>query len=109
LSKLASDYISRFLQSFPRQQTAPLALQFTLAYDQCVSSDLKQCPPLPEEVAEAYILGTLTEAQTAAFEAHFLACNHCTGVLQQVSEYVDAMRAAARTAPRVRAANPAAR
>ncbi len=58
---------------------------------------MKECPPLPEEVAEAYILGTLTEARTAAFEAHFLACNRCAGVLQQVSEYVDAIRAAART------------
>ncbi len=76
-----------------------------------MSSDWKECPPQPEEVAEAYILGTLSEARTAAFEAHFLACDRCAVLLQQVSDYVDALTAAARShraAPKTLAAKPAA-
>ena len=55
-----------------------------------------KCPPDPEAVAEAYLMGTLSSEQATAFEDHFVACNACATVLQKTAEYVDAMRAAAR-------------
>ena len=58
--------------------------------------DSHKCPPDPEAVAEAYLMGTLSREQATAFEDHFVACNPCATVLQKTAEYVDAMRAAAR-------------
>lgn len=55
-----------------------------------------ECPADPEEIAEAYIMGTLTKEQAAAFEEHYSGCNPCATVLQNTAEYVDAMRAAAK-------------
>jgi anti-sigma factor RsiW len=50
---------------------------------------------MPEEVAEAYILGALNEEQAAAFEDHFVACDTCATVLYKTADFVDAMHAAA--------------
>ena len=52
------------------------------------------CPADPEEVAEAYIRGTLPQDQLIAFEHHYVACPKCAKVLQKTAEYVAAMRAA---------------
>lgn len=57
--------------------------------------DSNECPADRDEVAEAYIMGTLPKEQAIAFEEHYVACDHCATVLQKTAEYVDAMRAAA--------------
>jgi hypothetical protein len=61
-----------------------------------VSWDIKDCPAKPEEVAEAYMMGTLTKEQATAFEDHYVTCNRCATVLQEVAEYAGSMREAAR-------------
>jgi hypothetical protein len=61
-----------------------------------VTADFNQCPDNAEEVAEAYVMGTLTAEQAIAFEIHYVGCNRCALVLQKAVEYVDAMRAAAK-------------
>lgn len=55
-----------------------------------------ECPTELEDIAEAYIMGTLTKEQVVAFEEHYSGCNPCATVLQNTAEYVDAMRAAAK-------------
>jgi anti-sigma factor RsiW len=49
-----------------------------------------------EEVAEAYVMGTLTEEQRTAFEDHYMMCAACAALLQKTAAYVEAMQAAAR-------------
>jgi anti-sigma factor RsiW len=55
-----------------------------------------QCPPDPEAIAEAYVMGTLTADEKTAFEDHYLCCEPCATLLQETAAYVDAMRAAAK-------------
>ena len=54
----------------------------------------KQCPAAPDEIAEAYIMGTLPNEQAVAFEDHYVVCNSCATVLENASAYVDAIRTA---------------
>ena len=54
----------------------------------------KQCPAAPDEIAEAYIMGTLPNEQAVAFEDHYVVCNSCATVLENVFAYVDAIRTA---------------
>jgi hypothetical protein len=61
-----------------------------------VTADFNQCPDNPEEVAEAYVMGTLSAEQATAFQNHYVGCNRCAVVLQETAEYVEAMRAAAK-------------
>ena len=65
-----------------------------MAYHKVVSLDPSTCPANPEEIAEAYVMGTLTADQATAFEN--VGCNRWAQVLQKVVEYVDAMCAAAK-------------
>ena len=58
---------------------------------------VSECPPDLQEVAEAYVMGTLPEEQAIAFEEHYAACDTCATVLYKTADYVDAMRGAART------------
>ena len=60
--------------------------------------DSKECPANPEAVAEDYIMRTLSKEQDAAFENHYIACNRCATLVHRTAEYVEVMRAAARTA-----------
>ena len=60
--------------------------------------DSNECPANPEEVAEAYIMGTLRKELVIAFEDHYVTCSQCATVLQKTAEYVEAMRAASRKA-----------
>lgn len=53
------------------------------------------CPPYPEEVAEAYCLGTLARGDVAAFEEHYLVCTACLAELSETERYVRAAQAAA--------------
>jgi hypothetical protein len=70
-----------------------------------------QCPPVVGDLAEAYCMGSLSPSEAAAFEDHYLLCNHCAAVLQDTDRFVRAMREAAcqerSAAPRVRAAGSA--
>ena len=61
-----------------------------------VRLESKQCPAAPDEIAEAYVMGTLPNEQAAAFEDHYVVCNSCATVLETASTYVDAMRSAAK-------------
>ena len=56
-----------------------------------------ECPVDLEQVAEAYVMGTLPEEQAIAFENHYAACETCATALYKTADYVDAMRAAAKT------------
>jgi anti-sigma factor RsiW len=56
-----------------------------------------ECPPDLEKVSEAYVMGTLPAEQAIAFEDHYAACESCTTILYKTVDYVDAMRAAAKT------------
>jgi anti-sigma factor RsiW len=56
-----------------------------------------ECPVDLEEVAEAYVRCTLPEEQAIAFEDHYATCETCATVLYKTADYVDAMRAAAKT------------
>jgi anti-sigma-K factor RskA len=51
-----------------------------------------------EEVAEAYVIGTLRKEQVIAFEDHYVTCSQCATVLQKTAEYVEAMRAVSKKA-----------
>ena len=51
-----------------------------------------QCPADLEKVAEAYVMGTLSEEQAIAFENHYAACDTCATALYKTADYVDAMR-----------------
>ena len=42
-------------------------------------------------------MGTLPEEQAIAFEDHYAACDTCATALYKTADYVDAMRAAAKT------------
>ena len=55
-----------------------------------------ECPVDLDEVAQGYVLGTLSTEQAIAFEDHYAACDTCATVLYKTVDYVDAMRAAAR-------------
>jgi anti-sigma factor RsiW len=60
-------------------------------------SDSSECPVDLEEVAEAYVRYTLPEVQAIAFEDHYATCETCAAVLYKTVDYLDAMRAAAKT------------
>jgi anti-sigma factor RsiW len=61
-----------------------------------VTLDSNECPAGIEDVAEAYVMGTLSDEQAVAFEDHYAACDTCATVLYKTADYVDAMRAAAK-------------
>jgi hypothetical protein len=54
------------------------------------------CPADQDEIAEAYVMGTLRAEQAGAFEDHYVVCNSCGTVLEKTAAYVDAMRNAAK-------------
>ncbi len=58
--------------------------------------DPAHCPADPEEVAEAYAMDSLPEADAEAFNEHLLICSRCRDAVERADEYVRAMRAAAR-------------
>jgi hypothetical protein len=49
-----------------------------------------------DEVVEAYAMRRLAEPVLSAYEEHLLICEDCQKRLQQMDEYLDAMRRAAR-------------
>jgi anti-sigma-K factor RskA len=65
-------------------------------YHWIVTLDSNGCPAGIEDVAEEYVVGTLSEEQAVAFEDHYAACDTCATVLYKTADYVDAMRAAAK-------------
>ena len=59
--------------------------------------EFEHCPSATDEIAEAYLIGALTNEQAAAFEDHYVVCNSCATVLENSASYVDVMRAAVKT------------
>lgn len=55
-----------------------------------------QCPRHPRDVAEAYLLGHITEAEGVMFRRHYLSCPRCRHALQEESEIIRALRSAGR-------------
>ena len=53
-----------------------------------------RCPQNIEEIAEAYVLGRLPDAEAAAFEEHYMACRDCADAALAAEQFVQAMRAA---------------
>jgi hypothetical protein len=66
-----------------------------------VFNDCDRCPVDPDEVAEAYCMGTLDRAAAIAFEDHYITCNRCVEIVEATERYVRAMRV---TAARLRPA-----
>jgi hypothetical protein len=58
--------------------------------------DATRCPADPGEVAEAYVMDTLDEADAATFDEHLLVCDECWGIVEATEAYVRAIREAAR-------------
>jgi hypothetical protein len=56
-----------------------------------------ECPADLQEVAEAYVMGTLPQEQAIAFEDHYVACDTCATALYKTADYVHTMHAAAKT------------
>ncbi len=54
------------------------------------------CPPNPEQVAEAYLLGDLSLLETAAFDAHCVGCQRCAAILEDTEVYGLALKSALR-------------
>jgi hypothetical protein len=52
-----------------------------------VLSDPDRCPADPDEVAEAYCLGTLYRAAAALFEDHYGTCNRCVEIVEATERY----------------------
>jgi anti-sigma factor RsiW len=59
--------------------------------------ELNECPADLQEVAEAYVMGTLPEEQAIAFEDHYAACDTCATALYKTADYVHAVHADAKT------------
>ena len=54
-----------------------------------------RCPVDADEVAEAYLLGTLPRERGTAFEEHYIGCPDCVERLQFTEEFLLAVRPAA--------------
>ena len=55
-----------------------------------------QCPRRPRDIAEAYLLGHMTEVDAATFRRHYLGCRLCRRTLREESELIRAFRTAGR-------------
>jgi anti-sigma factor RsiW len=59
-----------------------------------VPVDPEGCPSA--ETAEDYLRGTLTPADAAEFEDHYITCPKCADALEDTERFTTAMRKAAR-------------
>jgi hypothetical protein len=66
-------------------------------------SDPDRCPADPDEVAEAYCMGTLDRATATAFEDHYITCDGCAEIVEATEHYVRAMKVAAQRLRRAHA------
>ncbi len=57
--------------------------------------DPDNCPPDPQETAEAYLLHHLRPDEAEAFEDHYIACARCAAVVEETGRFVAAMKQAA--------------
>ncbi len=55
--------------------------------------DVDRCPVALEEVAEAYLLGSLPEVEARAFERHYVVCPGCAAILEATRSYLEAVKA----------------
>lgn len=69
-----------------------MGLCFRLETSQNVVMIVDRCPVDPDEIAEAYLLGTLPKKREAAFEKHFIGCPQCGDRLQFTEAFVSAVR-----------------
>jgi anti-sigma factor RsiW len=61
-----------------------------------VTIDLDHCPADRDEVAEQYVMRSLSPDDFAAFAAHLIACPVCAHAAEDAAAYVKAVRNAAR-------------
>jgi hypothetical protein len=61
-----------------------------------VLSDRDCCPAELNEIAEAYVMNTLSRADAALFEQHLMTCRRCAAAAEDADHYVRAMKIAAR-------------
>ncbi|MBS1856127.1 MAG: zf-HC2 domain-containing protein [Acidobacteria bacterium] len=54
------------------------------------------CPADVNEIAEAFVMGTLARAEAAVFEEHLLVCNRCTAAAAEAFNYVRTLKIATR-------------
>jgi hypothetical protein len=74
-------------------------------YDRDVFNDPEHCPAEPDEVAEAYCMGTLDRVAAIAFEDHYIRCHRCAELVEATEKYVRAMQLAASRLRPTRAAS----
>lgn len=55
------------------------------------------CPVDAEEMAENFLMGTLSEVDVRSFESHYRHCVHCAAVLDVTRDFLLAIRASAKT------------
>ena len=53
--------------------------------------DPDNCPPDPQETAEAYLLHHLRPDEAEAFEDHYIACARCAAVVEETGRFVAAI------------------
>jgi hypothetical protein len=85
-----------------------MGLFFGLDTSQNINMIVDRCPVDRDEIAEAYLLGTLPKERQAAFEEHFIGCPQCGDRLQFTEEFVSAVRRVAAGLGDARAAGGAA-
>ena len=54
--------------------------------------ELSDCPPHPDEVADAYLMARLSEAEVAPYERHFLGCPQCAERLLNTWDFISGVR-----------------
>jgi hypothetical protein len=82
-------------------------LFFSLDKSQNVTMIVDRCPADRDEIAEAYLLGTLPKERLADFEEHFIGCPQSGDRLQFTEEFVAAVRRVAAGLGVAQAANGA--
>ena len=55
----------------------------------------QHCPPDIEEIAEAYSMEKLDLSQRIAFEEQYLVCEPCRSMVENVDQFIRAMKTAA--------------
>ncbi len=54
------------------------------------------CPIDRDEIAEAFVLGNLPEAEASTFQRHLAGCSDCQAAVKRAADFVRAMEDAAK-------------
>jgi hypothetical protein len=54
---------------------------------------LSHCPPNPDDLADAYLMGHMPDCEVVTYELHFLACLRCAERLEKTRNLIEIVRA----------------